>query len=136
MGKSSVQLLNKKGPLIPMYSSTGTNGEVMSYPNLELFNDGGFEYLDERLDIVKNHQKTIIPLSGNNSRDLAKWNGAYKLRANENPKVVMCEFIKSYLNSPIRLPQELFTRKLIAQNPPKLDDVELKTLSEYLKIQL
>lgn len=45
----------KKGELIPIYSTTGINGEIMSYTNMELFNDDGFEYLEERSDSVKNH---------------------------------------------------------------------------------
>jgi hypothetical protein len=43
-----------KGVLVPKYGATGPNGEVMSYPNMELFEDGGFEYLEERSKEVKN----------------------------------------------------------------------------------
>lgn len=45
----------KKGVLVPIYGATGPNGEVMSYPNMELFESGGFEYLQERSVEVKNH---------------------------------------------------------------------------------
>ncbi|MCF8409234.1 MAG: DUF4209 domain-containing protein [Crocinitomicaceae bacterium] len=44
----------KKGVLVPKYGATGPNGEVMSYPNMVLFEDRGFEYLEERSEEVKN----------------------------------------------------------------------------------
>ncbi len=44
----------KKGVLVPIFGATGPNGEVMSYPNMELFEEGGFEYLADRSDEVKN----------------------------------------------------------------------------------
>ena len=44
----------KKGVLVPKYGATGPNGEVMSYPNMELFEHSGFEYLEERSEEVKN----------------------------------------------------------------------------------
>ena len=48
MGKSSVQLLNKKGPLIPMYSSTGTNGESL------------FKIIPTKLDSISNDFANVL----------------------------------------------------------------------------
>ncbi len=43
-----------KGELVPIFSGTGQNGEIISYPNMDLFKDGGFEYLEQRTDSVNN----------------------------------------------------------------------------------
>jgi hypothetical protein len=85
------------------------------------------------LDLDKTHR-----FHGINEKDenkiISKWDKLYQHRSKENSKVAQCKILYIELNLPKILDQSKFTRKLIAQNPPILNDKEWETIKELIKL--
>jgi hypothetical protein len=65
---------------------------------------------------------------------IPKWDTIYKLRSREKSKVAQCKILYKELNFPFILDKSKFERKLIAQNPPVLNNNEWEIIKELIKL--
>ena len=85
------------------------------------------------LDLDKTHRLHGINEKSEN-KIISKWDKLYQDRSKKNSKVVQCKILYIELNLPKMLDQSKFTRKLVEQNPPILNDREWETIKELIKL--
>ncbi|WP_430403435.1 hypothetical protein [Fluviicola sp.] len=73
--------------------------------------------------------------SNNELNNLELWDRTYHYRSRLNPSLKQCEILYLNLKSPLEIIEHKFGRPLVAQNPPKLNDQEIRVFQELLNIQ-
>lgn len=86
-------------------------------------------------DLEKTHQKMGWEAWIAKANSLQRWNEEYSNRALSFPKVAQCKLIYRELHNPLDMPKIESGRKLIAQNPPILEEEEWKRIKCVIKIE-
>ncbi len=85
-------------------------------------------------DLDKTHKKLGWDAWVKAQKSLEQWNLEYIERAKKNQKVAQCKIVYRELNNPSKIDERILgQRKLVAQNPPILNDDEYSILKDIFK---
>jgi hypothetical protein len=85
-------------------------------------------------DLDKTHQIHGIRDITNEMKLISQWNLIYKCRSRNKQKVAQCKILYKELNNPKILDETKFKRKLTAQNPPILKEIEWNIINKLIEI--